>query len=284
MQYPSPIRIATRQSLLALAQAELVKQRLLAAFPALSVELVPMLTTGDRSTSQSLADIGGKGLFTKELEECLDNGSVDIAVHSLKDMETHLRPGMTVLTLPRRARVGTSSMRRTAQLKIIRPDLQVVPFRGNVTTRLTKLKSGEADATLLALAGLKRIGMEQEATEILDTRHFIPAAGQGTIAIECQESNAAIREMLMRIHHLPTYSAVLAERSLLATLDGSCRTPIGGYARFEDGQLRLSAMIAKADGSLYFTAERTGDAKDAVLMGQDAGNELLARGGKTCLR
>ena len=304
MQLPSIIRIGTRKSLLAVAQAQIVRQKLMDSYPGLAVELVTMLTSGDRNTDRSLADIGGKGLFTKELEESLENGSIDIAVHSLKDMETHLRPGMciaavlpredprdvliaapsmTIATLPPNAQVGTSSLRRAAQLKILRPDLQIVLFRGNVNTRLTKLKNGEADAILLALAGLRRIGMEKEATEILDTVRFIPAVGQGTIAIECKEGDAKLRDMLQPLHHIPTYHATLAERSLLATLDGSCRTPIGGYARMEQGQLVLDALIAKADGSLHIKTSRSGDAKDAVCMGEDAGRELLARGGNACL-
>jgi hydroxymethylbilane synthase len=174
-------------------------------------------------------------------------------------------------------------MRRAAQLQIFRPDLQIVPFRGNVTTRLIKIKKGEADATLLALAGLKRIGMENEATEILDVERFIPAVGQGIIAIECREDNEKLRAILEQIQHPPTLSASLAERKLLATLDGSCRTPIAGYARFEGGRLRLSAMIAKADGSMHLITSRTGDAADAALMGEDAAKELLARGGGQCI-
>jgi hydroxymethylbilane synthase len=300
----STIRIGTRQSTLALKQAEMVKQKLLLAFPALNVTLVPLVTTGDRNTDRSLADIGGKGLFTKELEEGLLSGSLDIAVHSLKDMETHLRPGLTIAAvleradprdallapraktlanLPKNARIGTSSVRRAAQLKILRPDLEIIPFRGNITTRITKLKNGEVDATLLALAGLNRIGMEKEATEILDIHHFTPAAGQGVIAIECKEDNKICLDIVLSLQHVETFQAITAERSLLATLDGSCRTPIGGYARFEGDKLRLDAMIAKADGSFYAKTTRIGSPDEAHIMGDDAAKELLAKGGSVCL-
>lgn len=301
MQLPTTIRIGTRKSTLALKQAEILRQSLMNAFPHLAFELVPMLTSGDRNTDRSLADIGGKGLFTKELEEGLLSGRLDIAVHSLKDMETHLpqglmigavlprddprdalisATGMTLAQLPAGARVGTSSPRRTVQLKIARPDLEAVPFRGNVTTRITKLKNGEVDATLLALAGLRRIGMENEAAEILDTERFIPAAGQGTIAVECKQDNDAIRQMLKAIEDIHTHYATLTERSVLAAIDGSCRTPIGAYARIENGQIHLSTMVAKPDGSAHAYAARKGSVSDAVALGKDAGAELLARGSK----
>jgi hydroxymethylbilane synthase len=299
-----PIRIATRRSPLALAQAEMVRLKLATAFPDRSFELVPMLTTGDRNTDRSLADIGGKGLFTKELEEGLLGGSIDLAVHSLKDMETTLRPGLMLAAVLERedprdafvsphaasfaqlaqgASVGTSSMRRAAQMRILRPDLHIVPLRGNVATRLEKIRSGTADATLLALAGLKRIGMENAVAEILDTRRFIPAAGQGTIAIECCEDAAAMRDMLNALNHMASFHASLAERSVLATLDGSCRTPIAAYARMEGGQFQLDAMIAMPDGSFHVRTYRSAAPVDAVAMGKDAAEELLARGGKACL-
>lgn len=301
MQPPSLIRIGTRKSRLALAQAEIVSQKLTAAFPTLMIELVPMTTTGDRNTDKVLADIGGKGLFTKELEEDLMRGNIDIAVHSLKDMETHLPAGLTIgavlerddprdalvandkhtlATLPQGARIGTSSLRRAAQIIIARPDIRIVPFRGNVNTRIAKLKADEVDGTLLALAGLKRINMENEVTEILDTIRFIPAAGQGSIAIECRKDNVLLQEMLSAISHIPTHYAMIAERSLLATIDGSCRTPIGAYAYIINGKLHLDAMIAKPDGSAQARASRQGDVKDAAAMGADAGAELLAHGGK----
>jgi len=297
------LRIGTRKSTLALTQAEILQVKLMESFSALSCELVPIVTTGDRKTG-SLADIGGKGLFTRELEEALLEKRIDIAVHSLKDMETHLPAGLvigavlarddprdafvakkrlTLTSLPRHARVGTSSPRRTVQVKIARPDLEIVLLRGNVTTRLDKLRRGEVDATVLAFAGLKRLHLESEATEILDTQRFIPAAGQGTIAVECRDDDHALREMLTAINDPLTYTATLTERSLLATVGGSCRTPIGAYARIENGKLRLDAMLAKPDGSAHAHVFREGNVSDAVALGKDAGAELLARGAKDWL-
>jgi hydroxymethylbilane synthase len=287
-----------------MAQTEIVRLQLLAAFPVLGIEIVPLVTTGDRNTDKPLADIGGKGLFTKELEEGLLNGTLDMAVHSLKDMETILPSDLaigavlersdprdvliapkarTLAMLEKGAIVGTSSMRRSAQLRIARRDLNIMPLRGNITTRIAKLAEGKLDATILALAGLKRLGMEAEATEILDTEHFIPAAGQGTIAIEHRESDKEIRRMLQCINHQPTYQASIAERSVLMVLDGSCRTPIAAYAFMEGTHLRLDAMIAKPNGSFYLTTRRRANPSDAQRMGEAAGIELLARGGKDCI-
>jgi len=303
-QHLSFIRIATRKSPLALAQAEIVKQKLLGAFPAITTEIVPMSTTGDENVNMSLSEIGGKGLFTKELEGGLLNGKLDIAVHSLKDMETTLPSGLIIAAMLERedprdvliaplvktlaklkigACVGTSSLRRAAQLKIIRPDLNIAPMRGNVSTRLKKLENSSTDATMLALAGLKRLGMEERATQVLDAHYFIPAVGQGIIAIECKEDNSLLREMLNVINHHPTYAAGIAERSMLAILDGSCRTPIAGYARIEKDQLHLDALVANKNGTLHVRAARTGNVKDAYSIGEETALELLANGGKTCL-
>jgi len=300
----SHIRIATRQSPLAIVQAEIVRQQLLAAFPGITAELVPMSTTGDANANLSLSEIGGKGLFTKELEEGLLGGSLDIAVHSLKDMETVLPDGLmiaamieredprdaliapqakTLAALPAGARVGTSSLRRAAQLKIVRPDLTIVPFRGNVATRLAKLEAGGVDATMLAMAGLKRLNMESHATEVFAPNSFIPAVGQGIIAIECRQDNTVILDMLQAINHYPTYIAGITERSMLATLDGSCRTPIAGYARFLDDVVRIDALVADTAGVKYVSASHSGHAKDAVSIGQEIAHELLANGGRECL-
>jgi hydroxymethylbilane synthase len=166
----------------------------------------------------------------------------------------------------------------------MRPDLNIVPFRGNVTTRLAKLDKGDVDATILATAGLKRLAMEDRATEIFDTDYFIPAVGQGILAIECREDNKAIRDMLEVINHAPTYTAALAERSMLAVLDGSCRTPIGGYARFENGMLRIDAIVASKDGTKHVRATKTGDAGEAVDLGKAIAAELLENGGSECLK
>lgn len=304
MNHPPIIRIATRTSPLAMAQAEIVRQKLLAAFTSVAVELIPMSTTGDDNLNLSLSEIGGKGLFTKELEEGLLTERIDIAVHSLKDMETKLPRGLIIAAMLERedprdvfmslsagslaelrkgACVGTSSLRRAAQIKIIRPDLEIIPFRGNVATRLAKLENGKVDATLLALAGLKRLGMENRATEILNTNDFIPAVGQGIIAIECREANTTMIEMLQAVNHKPTYTAAICERSLLATLDGSCRTPIAGYARMEGNVLRLDALVANKDGSRYVKLTRTGTPEDAYALGENTAAELLANGGRQCL-
>ncbi|HEU5046294.1 MAG TPA: hydroxymethylbilane synthase [Rickettsiales bacterium] len=300
----SNIRIATRRSPLAIVQAEIVRQHLLAAFPNITAELVPMSTTGDANTNLSLSEIGGKGLFTKELEEGLIDGSLDIAVHSLKDMETVLPDGLiiaamieredprdaliapqakTLAALPAGAKVGTSSLRRAAQIKIIRPDVTIVPFRGNVATRLAKLEAGGVDATMLAMAGLKRLNVENRATEVFAPNVFIPAVGQGIIAIECRQDNTVMLDMLQAVNHYPTYIAGITERSMLATLDGSCRTPIAGYARFMDDVVRIDAMVADTAGVKYVAASRSGAAKDAVSIGQEIAHELLANGGRECL-
>lgn len=298
------IRIATRKSPLAIVQAEIVRHKLVTAFPEIMADIIPMDTTGDDNVNLSLSEIGGKGLFTKELEEGLLNGKLDIAVHSLKDMETALPDGLiiaamieredprdaliapyakTVANLASGACVGTSSLRRAALLKIMRPDLKIVPLRGNVATRLRKLEVSGIDATMLAVAGLRRLDMEDRATEIFDTNSFIPAVGQGIIAIECRRNNEAVIEMLNTVNHYQTYIAGIAERSMLSTLDGSCRTPIAGYARFEESYLRIDALVSDKEGKKYVRAGRTGNADDAIAMGNDLALELLANGGKECL-
>jgi hydroxymethylbilane synthase len=304
MKVPALIRMATRKSPLALAQADIVKRKLLAAFAGIAVEIVPMGTTGDDNAHISLADIGGKGLFTKELEEAVLGGKMDVAVHSLKDMETILPPGLVIAAVTERedprdafiapqaqtldrlgvgACVGTSSPRRAAQLKILRPDLRMKPMRGNVATRLSKLENQGLDATMLAVAGLKRLGLESKATEIFDSRYFIPAAGQGIIALECREDNHPLRDMLQAVNHCPTYAAGTAERSMLAALGGSCRSPIAGYARFENGTLTLDALVASRDGARHVRAARTGSAENAAALGEETACELLANGGRECL-
>ncbi len=298
------IRVATRKSPLALAQAEIVRHKLLTIFEGIIVDIIPMSTTGDENMNLSLAEIGGKGLFTKELEEGLLSGRIDVAVHSLKDVETRLPQGLLIAamleredprdvlitrnaeslsTLAKGACVGTSSLRRAAQLKIKRPDLRIVPFRGNIATRLAKLESGVVDATMLALAGLKRLHMEHKATEILSVEDFIPAVGQGIIAIECHEKNTVLRDMLMHINHTPTFIAATCERSLLSTLDGSCRTPIAGYAELENGVLRIDALVANKNGVKHVRMSKTGDPEKAAEIGRETALEMLANGGKACL-
>ena len=299
------IRLASRKSPLALIQSEMVKAHINAVFPEVTVKIIPIQTSGDKNTHRSLADIGGKGLFTKELEEGLLAGTFDIAVHSLKDMETHLTHGLIIgavleredardaiiihskeqnlLKLKQNAVIGTSSARRTAQLKIMRPDFAIIPFRGNVATRLNKLSEGHADATMLAYAGLKRLGMAERATTVLDEKEFIPAVGQGIIAIECLEQNTKIREMLHTINHEPSFIAAVCERAMLARLDGSCRTPIAGHAVVQRGYVQLEGLVASMDGTFHVKTLRAGSQADAQAIGYEVGDALLKNGGAECL-
>jgi hydroxymethylbilane synthase len=294
------LRLGTRGSPLALKQAELVRGALLAAhgLPVSAVELVPIRTSGDRIQDRPLAEAGGKGLFTKEIEQALLEGAIDLAVHSAKDLPTILPAGLALAAaleredprdafISRRARslrelapgsaVGTASLRRQALVKRQRPDLRIVTFRGNVETRLRRLDAGEADATLLALAGLRRLGVDEVAAAVLSIEEFLPAVGQGVIAIEARAADARIRELLVRISHAQTMTALAAERAFLAELDGSCRTPIAGHARTADGVLRFHGMILRPDGSEAHETKREGSASDAEALGTDAGRELKRR-------
>jgi hydroxymethylbilane synthase len=294
--------IGTRGSPLALVQARQVRDRL-AAVHGLTVdaiELEVIRTSGDVIRDRPLAELGGKGLFTKEIEEALLAGAIDIAVHSAKDMPTILPPGLTIAVvlpredardvfisrksatlgdLPERATVGTASLRRQALVKRLRPDLAVVPLRGNVETRLRKLDAGEVDATLLALAGLKRLGRAEAATAVLALDEFLPAVGQGIIAIEARADDARTLALLAALDHPDSAAALSCERAFLAVLDGSCRTPIAGHATVAAGRLQFRGLIAKPDGSEVLETRRDGDAGDAVGLGADAGRELKARAG-----
>jgi len=296
------LRIGTRGSPLALTQAGMVRSRLLAAtaLAAEAIALTVIRTTGDAIQDRPLAEVGGKGLFTKEIEEALLAGTIDLAVHSAKDLPTALPQGLTIAAvLPREdprdvfisrkakslrelrfgATVGTASLRRQALVKRLRPDLDVVAFRGNVDTRLRKLDQGVVDATLLALAGLKRLGRAHAATAILDIDDFLPAVGQGIIAIEARADDTRTRDLLDRINAADDLTALTAERAFLAVLDGSCRTPIAGNATLEAGRLRLRGLIAKPDGSAAFETAREGSAADAAALGSDAARELRRRAG-----
>lgn len=299
------LKIGTRASPLALAQAHEVRDLLIRHYPELAapeaIEIVEIRTTGDKVQDRALSEVGGKGLFSKEIDAAQLDGRVDIAVHSMKDLETRLAPGIeltaaleredvrdVLLTekagsldqLPAGSVVGTSSLRRQAQILHRRPDLKVCLFRGNVQTRLRKLRAGEADATLLALAGLNRLGQANLATEILDPSVMLPAVAQGAIGITCRVQDEATREIVATLNHQTTYKRVSAERSLLAALDGSCRTPVGGLAEFQpDGSLFLRALVAKEDGSAVFETERRGPVSDGDAMGRDAGEELKRRAG-----
>ncbi len=298
------LRIGTRGSPLALAQAHETRDRLAAAHRALAapdaIEIVVIRTSGDKFQSTPLTDLGGKGLFTKEIEEALLSQSIDIAVHSLKDVPSLVPDGLDIACvlpredprdaflsavaprladLPRGAVVGTASLRRKAILLNRRPDLKVAPLRGNVNTRLTKLAEGEVDATLLAIAGLKRLGKADAATEILAPEDMLPAVCQGAIGIECRTSDVATRRLLEPIQDAESARRVAAERALLAGLDGSCRTPIAALAEITDGTLRLRALIARTDGGGMVETERFGAEIDAEAIGADAADELRRRAG-----
>jgi hydroxymethylbilane synthase len=268
------------------------------------VEIVAITTTGDQVRDRPLTEIGGKGLFTKEIEEALIAGIVDLAVHSMKDMPSFLPEGLVIgalleredprdaflspsckriADLPKGATVGSSSVRRIAQLRRIRPDLACVNFRGNVDTRLRKLERGDAAATLLACAGLNRLGLGDRITAPIDIGEMLPAVAQGAIGIEIRESDERARALVAAIEHRPTAIAVSCERAFLAVLDGSCRTPIAGHARIVDGVLQFRGEALTLDGIATFEAIRAGDLRDAARMGRDAGAEVKATGGRRLL-
>ena len=295
-------RIGTRGSPLALAQASEVRARLMAAhgLSEEAFEVTVIRTTGDKIQDRPLSEAGGKGLFTKEIEEALLEGRVDLAVHSSKDMPTILPRGLVLAAfleredvrdafisrkadrldaLPHGAVVGTASLRRQALVKRLRPDLETVTLRGNVETRLRKLDGGEVDATLLALAGLKRLRLTEHVAALLDVEAFPPACGQGAICIETREDDAGTRALVAAVDHAETAASLAAERAFLGALEGSCRTPIAGFARIEAGRLGLRGMILRPDGSESHETRREGDPAEAAQLGADAGEELRRRGG-----
>jgi hydroxymethylbilane synthase len=297
-----PLLIGTRGSPLALWQASDVRARLIEAhhLAESAVELTAITTSGDRLKDKPLRDFGGKRLFTKEIDEALLGGAIDLAVHSMKDLETDLPAGLCIAAvlpradvrdafisakaaslaeLPPDSIVGTSSLRRAAQMRRLRPDLRVVDFRGNVETRLKKLAEGRADATLLALAGLERLGLASHATSILSTEEMLPAVAQGAIGVTCRDDDAKTRALLEALDDPASATTVTCERAFLARLDGSCKTPIAGLAEIDDGMLRFRGMILRPDGSEWYEIELTGRAENARRIGTDAGEELLARAG-----
>ncbi|POF30462.1 hydroxymethylbilane synthase [Roseibium marinum] len=294
-----PLRIGTRGSALALAQAHETRDRLMAAhtLPEDVFEIVVIKTSGDRIQDRPLSEVGGKGLFTKEIEEALLDGRIDIAVHSSKDMPTVLPTGLaltaflpredvrdaflspkaqTLTELPRGAVVGSSSLRRQAMIKRLRPDIEVVMYRGNLQTRLRKLAEGEVDATLLAAAGLRRLGLEGEITSLLEVDDFLPAVGQGAICIESRTDDSDTRTMLAGIHDTDTQVRLDTERAFLAVLDGSCRTPIGGLATLRDGMLHFRGIVLRPDGSEAHVTSGSGAPASAVEIGISAGETLKA--------
>lgn len=297
-----PYRIGTRGSPLALAQAHETRDRLMQAhgLAAEAFEIVVLSTKGDRVTDRPLSEIGGKGLFTAELEEQLSDGRLDLAVHSSKDMPTLLPEGLgivayleredprdafigrtapSLLELPANAVVGTSSLRRQALVRRLRPDITVIGFRGQVETRLRKLAEGQADGTLLAHAGLLRLGNTAIITELLDPESFPPAPGQGAICIETRLDDVRIAGLLAPINHGPTFAALSCERAFLATLDGSCRTPIAGLARIEGDRMMFHGTVLTPDGKISHEVRRDGDTASAAEIGLSAGAHIRAAAG-----
>ena len=294
----SPLRIGTRGSPLALAQTEAVRKLLVAAHGDLAFEVVAIRTTGERLLDRPLADAGGKGLFTKEIDEAMLAGRIELAVHSAKDVPTVLAPGIrlaafppredahdvlvsakagSLASLPAGAIVGTSSIRREALVKRLRPDLSVKFMRGNVETRLKKVAAQEFDAAILALAGLRRLGLDSQAHAVLDAAVFPPSVGQGAMAIAIRAGDERAERLVAAIDHAPTSIALAAERAFLAALDGSCRAPIAGHARISGERLALYGLVIAPDGTGAVETTREGPVGDAAALGRDAGEELRAR-------
>jgi hydroxymethylbilane synthase len=300
----APIRIATRQSRLALWQAQHVASRLREAHPELSVELVPMTTQGDRILDRTLAQVGGKGLFIKELEIAITEGRADIAVHSMKDVPSDMPPGMTLAamlpradpsdafvslrhenfgSLPQGARVGTSSLRRQCQLKDARSDLQMLTLRGNVETRLRKLQEDHYDAIVLAAAGLIRLGLEDRITHRFDLEKFVPAVGQGIIGIECREDDARSIEAVRALNDTLAWQCCEAERAFAFRLQGSCQSPIAAHARIEGGQVQLRGVIGSPDGQEMYRGVHAGAVADVQSVGTALADRLLDAGARVLL-
>lgn len=300
----STLRIATRQSPLALWQAHYVRDQLQAHWPQLTIELVPMVTRGDVLLDTPLAKVGGKGLFVKELELALLEGRADIAVHSMKDVPVAFPDGLGLVTicqredprdafvsphfsaldqLPPGSIVGTSSLRRQCQLRAARPDLQIRDLRGNVGTRLAKLDAGDYDAIILAAAGLKRLQLESRIRTPLTPEQSLPAVGQGAVGIECRLADSATRALLAPLNHADTALRVCAERAMNARLEGGCQVPIGSYAEIDGDQLWLRALVGQPDGSQILYAEGRAPLVQAESLGITLADELLARGARAIL-
>ncbi|MCC8457135.1 hydroxymethylbilane synthase [Photorhabdus aegyptia] len=298
------IRIATRQSPLAMWQALYVQQKLQQCHPDLKVQLVPMVTKGDVILDTPLAKIGGKGLFVKELELALLEGRADIAVHSMKDVPVSFPEGLGLVTicerddphdafvsakypsldeLPTGSIVGTSSLRRQCQLRELRPDLIIRDLRGNVGTRLSKLDNGHYDAIILAVAGLKRLKLHERIRTSLTAEQSLPAVGQGAVGIECRLDDQQTQTLLAPLNHYDTEICVLAERAMNTRLEGGCQVPIGSYAIWQDGKIWLRALVGAPDGSVIIRGERTALPKDACQAGIELAEELLERGAREIL-
>ncbi|MDH5325393.1 MAG: hydroxymethylbilane synthase [Gammaproteobacteria bacterium] len=298
------LRIATRKSPLALWQAEYVKSRLLELHPNLQVELVKLVTQGDKILDTPLAKVGGKGLFVKELEQGMLRGEADIAVHSMKDVPVAFPEGLHLAViceredprdafvsnriasldeLPQGSVVGTSSLRRQCQLRHVRPDLVIKDLRGNVNTRLAKLDAGEYDAIILASAGLIRLGFEDRIKAFIDTDTSLPAIGQGAVGIECRNNDERVLAYIEPLNHELTRICVSAERALNERLEGGCQVPIGGFAELNQGELRLRGLVGQPDGSVMIKGQVQGTAEQAEQLGRDLADDLLSRGARKIL-
>ncbi|WP_455198197.1 hydroxymethylbilane synthase [Kaarinaea lacus] len=299
------VRIATRKSPLALWQAEFVRDSLKVLHPDIEVELVKMVTQGDKILDTPLAKVGGKGLFVKELEVGMLDGDADIAVHSMKDVPVEFPDGLHLAViceredprdafvsntyekiedLPDGARVGTSSLRRMCQIRNWRPDLQIRDLRGNVNTRLRKLDEGEYDAIILACAGLKRLGFDDRIRTHLDPGFSLPAIGQGAVGIECRSDDSFINELIAPLNHPATRTRVLAERAMNDRLEGGCQVPIGGYAELDGDTLLIRGLVGRPDGSEMVRGEIAGRAEEAEFLGKTLAEDLLARGADAILK
>lgn len=298
------LRIGTRGSLLALKQSENVKTELESLWPDLRVELQIIKTMGDKILDVPLAKVGGKGLFVKEIEDALLSETVDLAVHSMKDVPSELPDGLIIGSIPQRedprdvlvshnsenlhglpegAKVGTSSLRRAAQLKKLRPDLQVENLRGNLDTRLRKVREGMYDAIVLAAAGLHRMGWHTQITAYLEPDEFLPAIGQGAIGLEIRENDERLRRILAPLHHAATAVAVQAERSFLKELEGGCQVPIGGHAVVDEQTVELSGLVASLDGRTVIERKRKAARAEAELLGRELAREILDAGARRIL-
>ena len=298
------IKIGTRSSKLALWQANWVKSALTAGHPPISVELVPIKTKGDKILDVPLAKVGGKGLFVKEIEEALLSGHIDLAVHSMKDMPAEIPKGLCIGAIPRRetpqdvliskkklllsqlganARIGTSSLRRTAQLLHARPDLVITPLRGNLDTRLKKLDGGDLDAIILAAAGVKRLGLEHRITEYLDETVMLPAVGQGALCIEIRENDSEVESIISLIDHHETRTVVMGERAFLNRLEGGCQVPIAAYGKIEKNKFTLCGLVATVDGTTVIKETLSGQKDSSESIGVKLADRLIEMGAKTIM-
>ncbi|MCW5198719.1 hydroxymethylbilane synthase [Desulfobulbus sp. F4] len=298
------IRIGTRASLLAVTQSTWVKNQIERQHPGTTVDLVKIITKGDKILDVPLAKVGGKGLFVKEIEDALLDGRVDLAVHSMKDVPAELPAGLHVAIVPEReipfdafisvkckslaelpqgAVIGTSSLRRKSQLAVLRPDLEIKDLRGNLDTRLKKLDEGVYDAIILAGAGLNRLGMQNRITALFSPEQMLPAIGQGALGIELREADSELLAGLQFLHHADTAAAVAAERAFLLRLEGGCQVPIGGFATVAGGTVQLTGLIASLDGEKVFKEQLVGSVAEAAEIGKTLAERLLAAGGKAVL-